>query len=283
MFKKKTFIFFLIFFIFLSTILGNLLINHHFKFENKVKIHYIDVGQGDSSLIQTPTKTILIDTGPNKSEENLINYLKSVNVTKIDYLFITHPHEDHLGNLDAILSTFKVNNLFIPRSFSNSLDFKTSFFLIKKQNINFSFLENDFRLFLDENIYLDVFSSLSSEYEDINDISPMIKLVFQEDSFLFTGDNEVTGELEAINKDISSDFLKIGHHGSSSSTSSLFLNKVNPKTAIISCGKNNSYNHPHKKTLDNLLKNNIKIYRTDQDGSIIFTSFGDSSINVEKK
>lgn len=250
---------------------------------NHLKIHYIDVGQGDATLIEHSNKIILIDSGPNEAEKPLIKYLKTLRIKKIDYIFITHPHEDHIGNLDKILSDFKVDTIFMPKFYYESKDLLKSLSMIKEKNINLKFILQDFRLKISKDIYLDVFSSKKKSYENPNNYSPLIKVVFKEDSFLFTGDNELEGELEFITNNIDVDVLKVGHHGSNTSSSDLFLTKVTPKVSIISCGKNNKFNHPNPKALNRILNYSNKIYRTDEDGTIIINSFGDSSIKIEKK
>lgn len=250
---------------------------------NNLKVHYIDVGQGDSSLIEYLDKKILIDCGPNSNESNLLKYLNNLNITKIDYIFITHPHEDHIGNLDQVISKYKVTTIFMPKVNFESKDLSTSLSLIKEKNITLYDLNKDFKIKFNEDFYLEVFSSPKKNYENINNFSPLIKVIFKKDSFLFTGDNEEIGELEFINNAIDVDILKVGHHGSNTSSTDLFLKKVSPKISIISCGKNNSFNHPNPKVLERLNKFDNKIYRTDEDGTIIINSYGNSVVTIEKK
>ncbi|WP_055070800.1 ComEC/Rec2 family competence protein [Clostridium massiliamazoniense] len=283
MFKSKKifyFIFSLLIFILLITT------NNFFSKRNYIKnlkVHYIDVGQGDATLIEYLDKKILIDCGPNSNESNLLKYLSGLNINKIDYIFITHPHEDHIGNLDKIIANYKVTSIFMPKVNFESEDLSKSLSLIKNKNITLYNLNKDFKIKFDENFYLEIFSSSKKNYENINNFSPLIKVIFKKDSFLFTGDNEELGELEFINKDINVDILKVGHHGSNTSSTNIFLEKVSPKISIISCGKNNSFNHPNPKVLERLNKLNNKIYRTDEDGTIIINSYGKSIIEIEKK
>ena len=283
MFKSKKifyFIFSLLIFILLITT------NNFFSKRNYIKnlkVHYIDVGQGDATLIEYLDKKILIDCGPNSNESNLLKYLSGLNINKIDYIFITHPHEDHIGNLDKIIANYKVTSIFMPKVNFESEDLSKSLSLIKNKNITLYNLNKDFKIKFDENFYLEIFSSSKKNYENINNFSPLIKVIFKKDSFLFTGDNEELGELEFINKDINVDILKVGHHGSNTSSTNIFLEKVSPQISIISCGKNNSFNHPNPKVLERLNKLNNKIYRTDEDGTIIINSYGKSIIEIEKK
>lgn len=283
MFKSKKifyFIFSLLIFILLITANNFFSKNNYIK---NLKVHYIDVGQGDATLIEYLNKKILIDCGPNSNESNLLKYLSDLNINKIDYIFITHPHEDHIGNLDKIIANYKITSIFMPKVNFESEDLSKSLSLIKNKNIALYNLNKDFKINFDENFYLEVFSSSKKNYENINNFSPLIKVIFKKDSFLFTGDNEELGELEFINKDIDVDILKVGHHGSNTSSTNIFLEKVSPKISIISCGKNNSFNHPNPKVLERLNKLNNKIYRTDEDGTIIVNSYGKSIIEIEKK
>lgn len=275
-FKKVFFFIFTISLIFIFIFLKKPLIN-------EFKVHYIDVNQGDCSLIEYENLKILIDTGPNEANKKLINYLKKERIKTIDYIFITHPHEDHIGNLDEILSTFKVNNIFIPNVNYHSEDLIKSLYIAKKNNIPITVIKEDINLTLTKDLKLDIFASSNFISENLNDFSPIIKANYKDKSFLFTGDNEAIGEFEMLDKNLDSDILQVGHHGSKTSSTEEFLEKVSPKISIISCGKNNRFNHPHKDTLSKLNNYSKKIYRTDEDGSIIISISKENHFEIEKK
>jgi competence protein ComEC len=257
----------------------------HNNSTNNSLIHFIDVGQGDSILIQVNNKNILIDGGPNSSERKLETYLKKHKVKKIDFFIVTHPHEDHIGGGDNILKKFNINYIYSPQIMSNNKDFIDLVAEIKKQNKKINIASEGVIIELGEEAYLKFFSPEKKNYDNINNSSVVIKFTFRNTSFLFTGDSEKLIEDTLLSKDyaLSSDVIKVAHHGSKTSSSKLFLSKVNPKYAVISCGIGNDYGHPDKLVLNRLKEMNIQIFRTDKDGHIIFYTDGNSlSISKEK-
>lgn len=264
------------FLLFLSFIIVSLMLFSCSNKKNEIlNIHFIDIGQGDSILIEIHNKTLLIDSGPNDSEDKILKYLKSKNINKLDYLIATHPHEDHIGNMDAILNNIDVKKFLAPFVLYESTDFNNMILALKENNLTIDILSiNNKQIKLDDNVIIEIFSPSNQNYENINNYSPIIKLSHFENSFLFTGDAEELIESEVLNFDIDSDVLKVGHHGSTTSSSIEFLNKVSPEISIISCGINNKFNHPSKSTLENLSNINSSIYRTDEDGTIVLSSNG---------
>ncbi|ENK0839544.1 MBL fold metallo-hydrolase [Clostridium botulinum] len=248
---------------------------------NELKVHYIDVGQGDSILVQTKDKNILIDSGTRKSSDNLINYLKKQHIKKLDYVIATHPHEDHIGGMPKVIDEFEIGNFYAPKKTANTKIFKDMILQLKKKNLKINVAKKGISLDLSNDSSLDFLAPVKDNYENTNDYSAVIKLTHGNAKFLFTGDAEKASEKDILNSnvDLSSNVLKVGHHGSHSSSSKEFLDKVNPKMAIISCGKNNDYGHPHKETMKELNKRNIEVYRTDIDGNILLTSDGE---NIKK-
>lgn len=241
---------------------------------DELKIHYIDVGQGDSILIQQNGHNMLIDAGGNSCEQLVTNYLKQQNITTLDYVVGTHPHEDHIGGLDYVINSFNIGNVFMPKKLSTTNTFKDVITSIKNKNLKISSPQvgNNYELGQCKFTILNP----NKEYENINDNSIVIKLTHGEKSFLFTGDAEGTSEMEMVNSnlDLKADVLKLGHHGSKTSTVTNFLNKVNPSYAIVSCSKDNKYKHPGQGVMKRLQDKNIKVYRTDENGTIILTSDG---------
>lgn len=242
------------------------LINNGRIVNNEVSI--LDVGQGDSSLIRLKNKNILIDTGGNInydiSKNILIPYFKSVGIKKIDYLVLTHGDYDHMGEAINLVENFKVEKVIFNCGPYNDLEQELIKVLDKKKIKYYSCIKE---LNIDNN---KLYFLQTKEYDNENDNSNVIYSELNVYKFMFMGDASVTTEKEIMNKynlpDI--DVLKVGHHGSKTSSSKGFINVINPKYSIISVGKNNRYGHPNKEVLENLSKS--KIYRTDQDGSIMF-------------
>lgn len=245
---------------------------------NNLKVHYFNVGQGDSILIQVNNKNLLIDGGSKDKESQLIKDLKDFSVKKLDYVITTHPHEDHIGGMGQVIKNFDIGKFYAPKVTSNTKTFEYMVNQLNNKNLKINIIKPGMGSDIDlgKNTKVEIFSPNSSSYDNLNNYSPIIKISYKETSFLFTGDAEKLSEKEVLEKGyaIQSDVLKIGHHGSSSSTSKEFLNKVNPKMAVISVGKNNDYGHPHKETISSLKNKGIKYFRTDEEGTITLESDG---------
>jgi competence protein ComEC len=245
--------------------------------DNVLRVHYIDVGQGDSILIQINTKNLLIDAGDKDHKGNVKSYLKKQGVKKLDYVVATHPHEDHIGGMTDIINNFQIGKFYAPKKTTTTNAFEDMVTALKKKNTKINVAKAGVSFNLDDNVECEMLAPNSSDYgSNDNNYSAVVKITYGNTKFLFTGDAEKLSEKEIIStkSDLTCDVLKVGHHGSSSSTSKEFLEKVNPKIAVISCGKGNDYGHPHKETLASLKNINAKIYRTDLDGSIILISDG---------
>lgn len=253
------------------------------KLSNKMTIHYIDVGQGDCILIQVNNKNLLIDSGPSSNRKSLLTYLNKLKITKLDYIVATHPHEDHIGNMDTIIKRYTIGEFYAPKVTHTSTTFENMVSALIDKNLKINiFKKGSTGIDLGENTKIQVFSPTEDMYSDnLNDYSPIIKIEFLNTSFLFTGDAEIYTEQQVLleNNNLKCDIIKIGHHGSSTSTSPNFLCAVNPSIAIISVGDNNSYGHPTLDTLSLLESMNISTIRTDINGTIIVTSDG-NNINI---
>lgn len=241
-------------------------------------IDYIDVGQGDSILIRQGEHAMLIDGGTSECKEELLEYLESKNIVKFDYLVGTHPHEDHIGSLDDVINTYDFDTILFPDVSSARVTTKTfENLVLAVANKNMKFTTpisgNEYEL---GEARFTILAPSSSSYQSLNNYSIVIKLNYGENTFMFTGDAETLSETEILNSydDIHADVLKIGHHGSTTSSSKKFLNAVSPKYAVISVGKDNSYNHPTKTTMDKMIELNIPVYRTDELGTIECISDG---------
>lgn len=241
-----------------------------------LKVHFLDVGQGDSIFIELPDKkTMLIDTGENYHGEGIINYIENCGYSKIDYLVATHPHSDHIGSMSYIVRHTRIENVYMPKVAANTKTYKNLLESISDKGLKITSAKAGLNI-ADENDYkIDVAAPTKIDSDNLNNCSAVIKLTYKDNSFLFTGDAE-KDELSQIKSDISADVLKVGHHGSSTSTNKSILKKVNPDYAVISVGKNNDYGHPHESTLKLLKDFNCKIYRTDIDATVVFTSDGKS-------
>lgn len=242
-----------------------------------LEIHIIDIGQGDSILIKTPnSKTLLIDGGTNESEHIVKGYLKKHKIKTIDFLIATHPDSDHIGGLDAVVNKFNVKGLYLPEQTITSDSYNDLISACNQKQVPLNYVYKGDNFSIDN--YIDLFVLSPSYIQDDNNLNSIVfKLSFKNKSFLFTGDAESSNESDIINsfnlEDI--DFLKVGHHGSKSSTTSEFLDETTPDVAVISCGYKNQYGHPHNTTLKNLKDHNVTTYRTDLSGDIVLYSNGE--------
>ena len=251
------------------------------KEENhNLNITYLDVGQADAILIQNDGHNMLIDAGNNEDGPLLVQYFKEQNITKFDYLIATHPHEDHIGGMDDIVKNFDIDKIYMPDVTTTTKTFLDLLNAIEEKNMTFDVPKINQSFTLGHTLFQVIYTG--NDKKNLNNSSIILKAKFKNTSYLFTGDATSEVEKKILNKDIQATVLKVGHHGSKYSTTTDFLNKVNPKYAIISVGKNNSYNHPNQVTINKLEKKNIEIHRTDQEGSIFLKSDG-KTINITSK
>ena len=251
--------------------------------DSNMLVHYINVGQGDAELIQVNGLNMLIDAGPGSNEKDLISYLDKLKIKKLDYVIATHPHEDHIGNMDDVINKYEIGKFYAPKVEHTTKAFEKMVTALKKKDLKINVIkEGTDTIDLGKDTKVSVFSPKANfnDKKDLNNYSPIIKIQYGNNSFLFTGDAEKLEENYVLDKgyDIKADVLKLGHHGSTTSTSENFLKKVNPSIGIISCGIDNDYGHPHKETLKKLDKYKVKIYRTDKDGTITLSSDGKNII-----
>jgi competence protein ComEC len=220
---------------------------------------------------------MLIDAGNNSDSKLLLSYLRKNNIKKLNYVVGTHPHEDHIGSLDTVINNFKIGNVLLPNIIHTTKTYRDVISAIKNKNIKVTKpkIGNTFKVGDSTCVIL---APRDKKYHNLNDYSIVIKVIFGNTSYIFTGDSEKDSEEEMVRNRISlkSNVLKVGHHGSRSSTSDAFLNEVSPQYAVISCGRKNDYKHPHRETVEKLRLKGIPLYRTDESGTIISTSDGNS-------
>ena len=243
--------------------------------EGELKVHFIDVGQADCILVQSNGENMLIDAGNNDDGDLVVAYLKKVGVTTLNYAVGTHPHEDHIGGLDVVLQNFPVDHLMMPKISHTTKTFEDVLDVATDQSLSIQAPKQGDSFTLG-NATVTAVNCLTPKQGDLNNASIMLRLDFGETSFLFTGDAEEEAEQAVLQSkvDISCTVLKVGHHGSSSSSTPAFLSAVNPRYAVIMCGRDNDYGHPHKEVKNNLEKRNITVYRTDKQGTVTVVSDG---------
>lgn len=251
--------------------------------QGNAEIHFIDVGQGDATLIMTSEGNILIDCGPRDAKDAVLNYLSQNGIEKIKYAIFTHPHEDHMGCASYVLEQVEVENIIMPDAVSTAKFYEDALEVIEKKDINVIKASSGAEYSLG-GFNMKLLSPNSEKYSSLNNYSVVVLADFGENSFMFTGDAEKLAEEEILkvygNEDLKCTLLKVGHHGSDTSTSEDFLKAVSPKYAVISVGEGNSYGHPSEKTLLMLEKYNVEYYTTEKEGSIVFVTDG---TKLEKK
>lgn len=264
----------LLLFIFIASNMG--CIKNRYNKSYPLKISFIDVGQGDSILIQYKNKNILIDAGPDYSEKYLIKYLKGKKIKKLDSVIATHPHADHIGGMDGIIKTFKIKSFHAPKIISSDESFVNMIKALRDRNISINQINNKKSIFLDKEAQIYFLSPSEDSYENINNYSAVALLKYKNTSYLFTGDAEKSIERELINTypNLKADLIKLGHHGSKTSSTDSFLRALAPKIAVITCGLGNDYNHPSPMILDRIEDLHIKALRTDTMGTIVIISNG---------
>lgn len=251
--------------------------------DGELEVHFIDVGQGDSILIKQNGHNMLIDAGDNKYGQTVVNYLKENGVKKLDYVIGTHPHADHIGGLDDVIYAFDVEKVFLPNITHTTKTFEDLLIAIQSKNLNITVPEVGGVYELGDASFK-ILAPANSYYDNLNNFSIVTRLEYGNNSFLFTADAEDVLEVEMLNSgyNLKSDVLKVGHHGSNTSTTASFLNAINPKYAVIQLASNNEYGHPSAEVISRLREKNIEIYRNDLDGTIVAKSDG-NNIKFNKK
>ena len=239
-----------------------------------LSVHYIDVGQGDSTLLICDGETMLIDAGIPSAGETVTEYLSAQGVTVIDYLVCTHAHADHCGGLDDVVVNFPVKTIYcsVSESGNNTFTYFAEAADTAGVEIEVPELDSTFRL---GEATVTVLGP-REDYTDVNDQSLVLRVDYGETSFLFTGDAEYDSETAVLDAgcDVRCDVLKAGHHGSKTSTGYRLLYEAEPQYCVISCGQDNDYGHPHDDTLSRLRDADVTVYRTDLNGTVVCFSDG---------
>ena len=248
-----------------------------------LRVHFIYVGQGDSILIQAGEHAMLVDAGTNESGGTVTDYLHSLNLTKLDYLIGTHPHEDHIGGLDDVILSFDIGTVIMPDVSHTTRTYEDVLDALLEKNLTVSSPQPGEAFSLGDASFniLSPSAEIAAEAQeagDLNNLSVGIRLVYGSTAFVLCGDAESVSEEAMVQSGLplKADVLKAGHHGSSTSTCGSFLDAVDPDYAVISCGKDNSYGHPHQETLDRLHAAGVSVFRTDEQGTVIAVSDGAS-------
>lgn len=246
-----------------------------------MEVHFLDVSQGDATLVTCDGHAMLIDAGDDTKGTAIQNYLKKQKIKSLDYLILTHPDADHIGGAPVIITKFEISKVFVSNFEKANKAYRKLIQALDDNNLKSSTpaVKSKYSLGTAEFTIL----APNDTYDTPNDSSIALLLKNGKNSFLFTGDAEEAAEKNILSTgiDISADVYKVGHHGSRTSTSQKFFKAVDPDYAVISCGEGNSYGHPHAETLNTLRTNGVAVYRTDENGTIIATSDGKTiSFNV---
>lgn len=259
--------------------------------EAVLKMHVIDVGQGDATLIQCGEKNVLIDCGENGMGDTVLDYLAKANVTHLDWLVGTHPHSDHIGGMDTVIKSkdITIDKVMMPQT-SEEMTPTTKTYTevldaIKAKKLKITRPTPGKEYDLDGVTMLVISPKKNAKYTDLNDYSVMLKFTYQNVSILTGGDATKKVEKELLKKDfdLSADIYKVSHHGGRESNTEAFIKAVNPTYAAISVGADNSYGHPHDQTMERLAAINCKVNRTDIDGDLLYETDGNKiAVTISK-
>ncbi|MGN0593750.1 MAG: ComEC/Rec2 family competence protein [Hominimerdicola sp.] len=242
------------------------------------EVHFVDIGQGDATLVISDGEAMLIDSGDKDDKDTLVNYLESQGIEELKYVIVTHPHADHMGEMPDVLQNFTVDKFIMSQVpddlVPTSYIYKKTLEEIKNQGLRITkATDTEFDL---GDCTVELFTP-KEEQSDLNNYSTFVKITDGENSFLITGDAEKSEEKDILSQgfDLSAKVLKVGHHGSRYSSTVDFLDEVLPRYAVISCGADNDYGHPHDEAVSRLNKYATNLYITAEQGTIVFYSDGE--------
>lgn len=247
----------------------------HTEFDGELVLTMIEVGQADSFLFEYEGKYALVDCGTRSTGKDVVEYLRENGITNLDYVFGTHPHDDHMGGMYEVITNVEVGKVIIPEVEAGEITANWYMKLIdelSKGNYEVDYPEVGEMYYL-EDVAIKVIAQMEDAKGNTNNYSTVMKVTFGEMDIIMTGDAET--EVEEVilqsREDISAEILKMGHHGSDTSSSEEFLDAIDPDYALISCKVGNKYKHPVKETMEKLEKRNIEVYRTDECGTVVAT------------
>ena len=244
-----------------------------------LKISYLDVGQGDCIFINLPNgESVLIDAGERENGAQVVQYIKDSGEDTLDYVIATHPHADHIGGMGTVLSAFAVKDLYMPDKTHTTQTFEDLLSVIAQKGLGIQVAKAGKVIFDYGNVKAEFIGPCSDGYGELNNYSAVVLLSYNGCRFLFMGDAEAESETEILLEgyDVRADILKAGHHGSDTSSTGAFVEKVGPRYAVISCGEGNAYGHPDAKVLERMNRLGVEIHRTDLEGTIVAVCDGES-------
>ncbi len=251
--------------------------------DDQITIHFLDVDQADAIVIELiDNEVMVIDAGEAHDSDTVINYLQDLNYTNIDYLVGTHPHADHIGGLEDVINNFTVEKIYMPKVTTDTKTYENLLTTISNHNLKITTAKNDTIIIEEDNYKIEILGPIQ-EYNDLNNNSAVIKITYYNNSFLFMGDAEKESEEDLLNSgyDLDVDIVKVGHHGSDTSSTLEFISATTPEYAIISVGENNTYNLPKQDVILNWENIGTKVFRTDLDGNVVISSDG-TTLRVEE-
>ena len=279
-FKKFLILLFIIFIALVAKYYGDYSFSSDVEVNGKFIASFIDVGQGDSIFLEFPNgKNMLIDAGEKYESETVQSFINSKGYFSLDYVVGTHPHTDHIGGLESIIRRYEIGEIYLPKVVHTSKTYENLLTTINELGYKVNSAISGMEIINEKGLEVKILSPKNSNYSELNNYSVVIKIVFGNTSFLFMGDAETVVEDEILDE-VNADVVKVGHHGSDTSSSEEFVKSVNAKYAVIMSGVDNQYDLPDKAIVDRWKSNGAEVYNTSENGNVIITSDG-RNITVE--